>query len=290
LAQRHELVLEIERGSTATAHAWGVRWRGASLGERESLSCLEDRSSRPHRSPNELSVAEQDRICEARERTGWGPRLIAGAVGHPHSTVSATLKRRGLSRRPKAPRQAVVRYEWPAPGDLLHMDTKRYARFDQPGHAVTGDRSVVSRGAGWEWAHSIINDHSRLLYSEVLDDERAETVVAFTIRALARLAEQGITKVDRLMTDNAMAYTKSHAFAELLAKHSIRHLRTRPRTPRTNGKVERAQQTMAREWGYGRSDPTQQSATGHPSAAFTTSPGRTTRLIAGHAPGALRSA
>ena len=179
--QRHELVLEIEAGSTlraaaaarnvapATAYRWWVRWRDAGPEQRASLVCLHDRSSRPRRSPRMLSAAEQDRICEVRKRTGWGPRLIAGEVGHPHRTVHRTLQRRGCSRRPRAPRDTVVRYEWPCPGQLLHMDTKRLQRFEQPGHAVTGDRTQRSDGAGHEFAHSIVDDHSRLAYTEILE-------------------------------------------------------------------------------------------------------------------------
>ena len=197
-----------------------------------------------------LSVVEQDRICEVRQRTGWGPRLIAAVVGRPHSTVHATLRRRGLSRRPRPARDEVCRYEWPCPGDLLHMDTKRYARFEQPGHAVTGDRSERNRPVGWEWAHSIVDDHSRLAYSEVLDDERGDTVVGFLERALRFYAAHGI-EPERLMTDNAFAYTKSNQLKRLLRERRTKHLTTDPYRPQTNGKVERFQQTMAREWGYG---------------------------------------
>src|SRR5688572_26532880 len=203
LAGRHELVLRIEGGmsqkaaaaafcvSPATANRWFRRWREASEHERRSLACLQDRSSRPHTSPRMLSVVEQDRICELRERTGWGPRLIASQLGRPHSTVHRTLKRRGCSRRPRAPREAVQRYEWPCPGQLLHMDTKRYQRFAAPGHAVTGDRTVKSRGAGHEFAHSLVDDCSRLAYTELHDDERADTVTAFTERALDWFLEHG---------------------------------------------------------------------------------------------------
>lgn len=262
LAQRHQLVLEIERGSTlreaaasrsvspATAHRWWHRWHSATDAERRSLACLHDCSSRPHTSPRMLPLAEQDRICEVRRHTGWGPRLIAGVVARPHSTVSATLKRRGISRKPRPPRESIVRYEWPCPGDLLHMDTKRYARFVRPGHAVTGDRSAQSRGAGYEFAHSIVDDHSRLAYAEVHDDERAETVVAFTERALAFFKGHGF-EVKRVMSDNAWTYTRSRKLKRLLAKRKIRHLLIKPRRPQTNGKVERFHQTMAREWGYG---------------------------------------
>ncbi len=261
LSGRHELVqaiaAEVQRGaarritvSPATANKWWQRWQQASDAQRRTLSCLQDRSSRPQRSPRELAAAEQERICEVRHHTGWGPRLIAGVVGRPHSTVHRTLQRRGCSRMPKPERKEVVRYEWPCPGDLLHMDTKRYARFEVPGHALTGDRSIVSRGAGWEYSHSIVDDHSRLAYAEICDSADAEAVLGFTVRALAFFEANGIT-VRRLMTDNAWAYTKSKKLRKLLRKRKITHKRTRSRRPQTNGKVERFHQTMAREWGYG---------------------------------------
>jgi transposase InsO family protein len=201
-----------------------------------------------------LADREQERICEVRRHTGWGPRLIAGVVGHPHSTVHAALRRNGISRRPRPRREAVIRYEWPCPGDLLHMDTKRYARFSRPGHAVTGDRFTTAaemrEGVGYEFAHAIVDDRSRLAYAELHRDERAETVVGFTRRALAFFEGHGIT-ARRLMTDNAWCYTHSRALRELLSSNEIKHLTIQPRRPQTNGKVERFQQTMAREWGYG---------------------------------------
>jgi transposase InsO family protein len=130
------------------------------------------------------------------------------------------------------------------------MDTKRYARFDQPGHAVTGDRTRRTPGAGYTYAHAIVDDHTRLAYVELHDDETAETVTAYTTRALAWFASHRI-HATRLMTDNAWAYTKNKTLATLLADNHIRHIRIRPYRPRTNGKVERFHQTMAREWGYG---------------------------------------
>ena len=140
-----------------------------------------------------------------------GPRLIAGVTGVPHQTVWRVLKRAGRSRRPKAPREAANRYEWPCPGDLLHMDTKRYARFTRPGHAVTGDRTSTAaekrEQVGSEYAHAIIDDHTRVAYSELHPDERADTVVAFTRRALAWYAGHGVT-AKRVMTDNAWTYTE----------------------------------------------------------------------------------
>jgi transposase InsO family protein len=240
--------------SPATAHRWWHRWRCATVSERGSWSCLADRSSRPRRSPRLLSVGEQERICAARRRSGWGPRLIAGEVGYPHSTVWKVLSRHGLSRMPRPAREPACRHEWPCPGDLLHMDTKRYARFLRPGHAVTGNR--VKTGAekraawGYEYAHTIVDDHSRLAYTELHPDQRATTFTGFVERALAWYQTLGI-QPQRVMTDNAWAYTHNRSLHTLLDRHGLRHIRIRPYTPRTNGKVERFHQTMNREWAYG---------------------------------------
>ena len=240
--------------SQSTVSVWVRRWLEASDEERRTLACLEDRSSRPLSSPSMLPAAEQERICAERRRTGWGPRLIASLVDRPHSTVHATLRRHGISRPPRSPRDAVVRYEWPCPGDLLHMDTKRFARFSRPGHAVTGDRHTTGaekrERVGYEFAHSIVDDHSRYAITELHPDERAETVVGFVERALEELAQLGITP-RRILTDNAWTYTHNRALAELLQARGIRHLTTRSRRPQTNGKVERYQQTLGREWGRG---------------------------------------
>lgn len=266
LAGRRELVLQIAGGcsirqaaatfnvSSATAHRWWQRWRQASAVERESLSCLHDRSSRPTRSPRRLAPEAERAICDCRRKTGWGPRLVAGATGFCHSTVWKVLRRFGLSRPPRPVREPANRYEWPCPGDLLHMDVSRYARFLRPGHRVTGDRSRtaadIERRVGYDFVHALVDDHSRLAYAEIHTDERAQTVVAFLERALTFFTEHGI-QVRRVMTDNAFAYIHSRAVRELLRRHGIRHLRTKPHRPRTNGKVERFHQTMAREWAYG---------------------------------------
>jgi transposase InsO family protein len=266
LRGRHELVLAVESGmslkaaaagfrvSPATAHRWWHRWRDAGEHERRSLVCLHDRSSRPRRCPRMLPATEQARICAARRRSGWGPRLIAGETGHPHATVWRTLRRAGLSRLPRAPREQPRRYEWPCPGDLLHIDSKRFSRFTRPGHAVTGirDRSGAEKRmrVGHEFVHSIVDDHSRLAYSELHPDERAATVAGFVERALAFFDRHGIV-AKRLMSDNAWTYTHSRALRELLAKRGIRHLLIEKRRPQTNGKVERYQQTLKREWALG---------------------------------------
>jgi transposase InsO family protein len=198
-----------------------------------------------------LSAAEQERIGAARRRSGWGPGLIASEVGHPHATV----RRHGLSRRPSPPREAVVGYEWRCPGDLLHVDTKRFQRFTRPGHAVTGDRHRTGLEkrlrVGHEFVHSVVDDHSRLAYSELHRDERAATVVGFVDRALAFFEAQG-TRPKRLMSDNHWSYTHNRALRELLARRRVRHLLIEPYRPRTDGKVERYQQTLKREWALGR--------------------------------------
>ena len=195
LAGRRALVADLEAGcscreaarrrgvSPTTACKWWRRWRQAGAQERSSLACLEDRSSRPHRSPRRLGALEQRRICAARRRSGWGPRLIAGETGHPHATVWRALKRAGISRPARPPRGQVRRYEWPCPGDLLHIDAKRFVRFTRPGHAVTGVRDRTSAEqrmrVGYEWVHSLVDDHSRLAYSELHRDAKAATVTGF---------------------------------------------------------------------------------------------------------------
>jgi Transposase and inactivated derivatives len=236
------------RVSPATAHRWWHRWLD---GGREA-SALLDRSSRPHRSPRLLAPELQKRICDCRRKTGWGPRLVAGATGFAHSTVWKVLKRAGISRREPTSKEPANRYEWPCPGDLLHMDTSRYARFLRPGHRVTGDRSNRTRrgGPGYDFAHAIVDDHSRFAYVELHDNEKAETVTGFVERALAYYESHGIVS-KRLMTDNGFSYVKNRSLRELLERHGIRHLKTQPYRPRTNGKVERFHQTMAREWAYG---------------------------------------
>ncbi len=263
LAGRYALVSAIEGGMTlrraaacfsvspATAHRWWHRWLEAGEEARKTLSCLLDRSSRPRCSPRRLAPELAEAICSCRRQTGWGPRLVASATGYAHSTVWKVLKRAGISRRPRPVREPANRYEWPCPGDLLHMDVSEYVRFKRPGHRVTGDRRSQDHVPdGVDHVHAIVDDHSRLAYAEIHSDARAETAASFLERALAFYAAHGIS-VRRVMTDNAWAYTRGRAFRELLAKRDIRHLKTKPYRPRTNGKVERFHQTMAREWAYG---------------------------------------
>ena len=266
LAGRFALVQACEQGlsmrevairfsvSPATVCRWDQRWRQASEQERSTLACLLDRPSRPRHMPRLLPASAQRLICAARRHTGWGPRLLTVRTGYAHSTISKVLARHGLSRVPRAPREPARRYEWPCPGDLLHMDVSHYARFTRPGHALTGDRSSTAAEkrakVGYEFAHAIVDDHSRLAYAELLGDERAASVTAFLERALVFFAERGI-EPKRLMTDNAWSYTLNRSLRELLDERGIAHVRTPKRRPQPNGKVERFHQTMAREWAYG---------------------------------------
>ncbi len=260
LAGRYALVCAIEGGMTlkqaaacfsvspATAHRWWHRWLD---GGRQACALL-DRSSRPRRSPRQLAPELAEVICECRRKTGWGPRLIAGATGFCHSTVWKVLRRAGISRPPKPAREPANRYEWPCPGDLLHMDVSEYARFERPGWRVTGDRSSQDRQRrdGVDYVHAIVDDHSRLAYAEIHPDQKAATAAGFLERALCFYAAHGII-AKRLLTDNAWIYVKGRELRHLLDRNEIRHLTTKPYRPRTNGKVERFHQTMAREWAYG---------------------------------------
>jgi transposase InsO family protein len=266
LAGRRALVADVEAGcscreaarrrgvSPTTACKWWRRWVEATAPQRQGWRCLEDRSSRPHRSPRLLPAVEQARICTARRRSGWGPRLIAGETGHAHATVWRALRRAGISRPPKPPRDQPRRYEWPCPGDLVHIDSKRFVRFTRPGHAVTGDRHRTGAERrmriGYEWVHSLVDDHSRLAFSELHRDEKAATVTGFVERGLAVYAAHGI-EVKRLISDNAWTYTRNRALAQLLAHHRVRHLLIPYRRPQVNGKIERYQQTLKREWALG---------------------------------------
>lgn len=212
---------------------------------------LLDHSSRPHHAhPLALTPKTVRRIGLLRRRR-WTIERIAQTIDASPSTVARYLKRIGLNRLSSLePTQAVVRYERAEPGSLVHMDTKKLGRFLRPGHRLTNDRRIDSVGAGWEFAHVLIDDASRIGYVEVLADERKTTVVGFVGRALCYFKELGV-EVKQLMTDNGSAY-RSKLVARFLEAVQIRHLLTRPYSPQTNGKAERFIQTMLREWAYGR--------------------------------------
>jgi transposase InsO family protein len=217
---------------------WSTRWRAASVEERRTLASLE----RPRCSPRMLPAEVQARLCPERRRSGHGPRVIGGRLRCPHATVWKALRRGGCSGPEARSREPARRYEWPCRGDLLHVDWTTLARFAEPGHAATGDRTSSSderrRRLGYDVAHAIVDDHSRFAYAAVLADAKARTVTGFVGRALAAFPERGI-QPRRLMSDNAWSYVKNRSLRELLARRGIRHLTTKPRRPRTNGKLER---------------------------------------------------
>jgi transposase InsO family protein len=179
-----------------------------------------------------------------------GP-AIACQLAMPTSTVGGILRRLGLGKlRALEPKPPVVRDQRERPGELRHIDTKKLGRIEAVGHRSTGDRRDTKRGAGWEWVHVCIDDASRLAYGEVLPDERKASAVPFLERALGWFAHQGIT-VERVMTDNGSAYRSRH-WRQACNGLALRHIRTKPYTPRTNGKAERFIQTSLREWAYAR--------------------------------------
>ena len=255
---RRLIVQRLHQGQTveAVAAAFGTtprtvrKWRDRFATEGEAG--LRDRSSRPHRSPTKLGAEHYASIEALRRQRLSGP-AIARQLGLPDSTVGAALRRLGLNRLAALdPRPPVIRYERDHPGELIHIDIKKLGRIDGIGHRITGDRHGQSskRGTGWEYVHVAVDDASRLAYTELLPSERKESAVAFTSRALAWFRSHGIA-VERVMTDNGSAY-KSFAYRDLLAEYGVRHKRTRPYTPRTNGKAERFIQTSLREWAYSR--------------------------------------
>ena len=231
--------------SERTAYTGLARYRAG--GER----ALHHRSSAPARSPHRLPAATIAAIERLRRQRWSGPR-IARALGRPNSTVGSVLRRLGLGRLAALEaRPPAVRYQRLAAGELLHLDSKKLGRIAGPGHRVTGDRSQRARGLGWEYLHVAIDDASRLAYTELLPDERGPSCAGFLARAAAWFASLGV-RIERVMTDNAFAYTHCRAFQAALAELGARHLTTRPYRPRTNGKAERFIQTALREWLYGR--------------------------------------
>jgi len=236
-----------------TARRWLKRWR------EEGPTGLLDRSSAPKSIPHKTPPDRVEQIVRLR-RLRMTAAQISTALQMALSTVSAVLKRVGLGKRSRLdPPEPPNRYERRAPGELIHIDIKKLGRILKPGHRVTGDRRGQAktrrdgkpvRLAGWEFVHVAIDDHSRLAYAEVLADEKSLTAIGFLQRALEFFAGYGIT-VQRVMTDNGPAYV-SHLHAAACRKLGLKHLRTQPYRPRTNGKAERFIQTILREWAYGR--------------------------------------
>jgi transposase InsO family protein len=259
-ASRMLLIQRIQAGMpvTSAAEAAGVSRRSASKWKgryREAgEAALVDRTSRPHRSPRQTHPAVVEEILRLRRSRQTGQQ-IASRVGSSPSTVARILAREGLSRLKNLdPKEPVRRYQRDHPGELIHIDTKKLGRIQVVGHRITGNRKQRARRAGWEFVHVAIDDASRLAYAEVLANERSPTAVAFLRRLVAWYSSHGI-KVAGIMTDNGSCY-RSHRFASACRRLGLRHLRTRPYRPCTNGKAERFIQTLLRGWAYRRAYPT----------------------------------
>jgi len=228
--------------SKRTAYKWLQRYKA------EGLSGLTDRSSCPRGQPRRTPESQERRIVALRRQRMTGAE-IAFRLQMPRSTVARVLKRTGLARlQALEPPEPVRRYEKKHPGDLLHLDIKKLGRIRGVGHRITGNRRDTSPGAGWEYVHVCIDDHSRVSYVEVLPDERQGTATGFLERAVAWYAGQGI-QVQRILTDNGNCY-RSHSFAAACHRLAVHHSFTRPYRPQTNGKAERLIQTLLREWAY----------------------------------------
>ena len=240
---------EAQGVSVATAYKWVRRWRA------EGLAGLADRSCRPRTSPRRLSAAREQAILGFRERHRVGPHRIGWALGEAHSTVSAVLARHRVPRlwELDRPTGAVVRYQRERPGELVHLDIKRQGRIPEGGgHRLLGKDCAsggrVHQGLGYDFLHVAIDDCSRVAYVEALADERGPTSAGFAARALAFYHQLGI-RVERVMTDNGAGY-RSGVFRAVLDQAAVRHLRTRPYRPQSNGKVERLNHTINLEWAY----------------------------------------
>jgi len=230
--------------SRQSAAKWVRRFRV------EGQSGLRDRSSRPQQSPRS-TTAELVAQVEGLRRQRWTGVRIAQTTGLSRATVSRILTRLKLNKiRMLEPALPILRYEHPAPGDLLHIDIKKLARIHKPGHRLTGKPQDETRGAGWEFLYVAIDDHSRIAFTALLPDEKAASSSAFLRQAVAYFASLGI-RVRRVMTDNGPCFY-AHHFAHACRDLALRHIRTRIYTPRTNGKAERFIQTAIREWAYAR--------------------------------------
>lgn len=228
--------------SVRTTYKWLARHR---IG---GLPALADRASTPRRQPRRTSADVSAQILAARHQrlTAWA---IAVQLQVPRSTVAAILARGGLNRLARlTPPVSIVRYERSRPGELVHLDIKPLARILRIGHRIHGDRRQIVEGAGYEYAHVAIDDHSRVAYVEVLPDQRGGTTAAFLRRTTQWFARRGV-QIERVLTDNGSAYI-SDAFKAAAYRARIRLIRSRPHHPQTNGKAERFIQTMLREWAY----------------------------------------
>ena len=230
--------------SPACARKWQRRF------QQEGQLGLLDRSCRPHKTRSSIDQILAARI-EALRRDRMPIRRIACVVGRSPATISRFLATLGLSSlKALEPIAPALRYERQAPGELLHMDTKKLGRIEREGHRINGDRTTRVRGAGWEFAHVAIDDHSRVGFVQMHPDEKKPSAVQFLLAAVAHYRSLGVT-IKRLITDNGSAY-RSRLFAKTCQALGIKHTFTKPYRPQTNGKAERFIQTCLREWAYGR--------------------------------------
>ena len=235
--------------SRATAYKWLARYR------QHGQAGLADASSRPHRCPHALPAAQVRRVLAARRRRRQGPHRLGYHLDMPRSTIYGVLRRHGMSRLAHTDRTSgvVVRYQRQHPGELVHLDVKKLGRIpDGGGHKIHGRaKAARGRGIGYDYVHSAIDDRSRVAFSQLLPDETAKTCARFLVEAASFFADHGV-RIERVLTDNAKAYTQSLVFAETAAGLGIRRKRTRPYRPQTNGKVERFNRTLLEEWAYAR--------------------------------------
>ena len=234
--------------SAKTVAKWVDRFR------KDGIGGLRDRSSRPHSSPSQTPLAARASV-EVLRRQRYTGKQIAIELGLSAATVSRILRRLGLNRIDALePCEPVRRYERERPGEIIHLDIKKLGRINGIGHRITGDRKGQSnlrargKGPGWEFVHVAIDDASRIAFAKVMNSERRRSATAFLKAALAYYESLGI-KVERVMTDNGSCY-KSFAFRRLCKRLGLKHIRTKPYTPKTNGKAERFIQTSLREWAY----------------------------------------
>lgn len=255
---RELLIARLERGehpcdvacalgvSVRTVYKWAKRYR------EHGVAGLQDRSSRPFHCPLKTSATTERQVVMLRRQKRIFDQ-IAAQTGVSRATVARILKRHGLNRwRDLEPCEPVIRYERDTPGEMVHIDIKKLGKFNRVGHRITNDRHGQSnaRGIGWEFVHVCVDDHSRIAFSQVLASERKQCAMAFLKAAVVWYLSLGI-KIDRVMTDNGSCY-RSKAFNKLCQALGIRHIYTKPYTPKTNGKAERFIQSSLREWAYAR--------------------------------------
>jgi transposase InsO family protein len=246
--------------SRQCAHRWVTRF------DTEGEAGLHDRSSRPHSTPSRVDAETEQRVLAARVEHRRGPDWLAVETGVPARTITRILRRHGVPRlfecdpmtgeKIRASKTTAVRYERARPGELLHMDVKKIGRIPPGGGWRAHGRQMGSTSAkkkariGYDYVHSVIDDHSRYAYSEILPDETAASCAGFFARAVDALAQAGLNRIDAVMTDNHWSYTRSNALAAKLKELKADHITIRPHCPWQNGKVERFNRTLQQEWAY----------------------------------------